>query len=255
MKDRIFLASLFLISVLIWSCQEDQEYLEYDPSVLMKFINQDSIDALTGEGDTIYILNDSIDSLTKLISQQNVFISDTSDNIFELGDSVEDERLTSEERAKVQAELDRNIKAGADLSDFKDSLDLVKDSLSNNLAFWNGVVNTMESGSVKIISIVNLAEEESPKVEYFDSLTVWPIPLSMNDEYVHLQLSIGDEDVGVIQQYTLEIEYSLSTQVDEKGIVTRVPDNIDIVSHDFKSKINNCQTSCNGGTPNYTVHF
>lgn len=309
MKDRILLIFIFLVSLIIYACQEDEEILEFDPTVRVKFINQTRINELDSNEIKSFTqqrddLNQQIDSANEVISDSLLVSRDSLNNLLEMdltdlqkstaqekldsavadtvtlqgelsefaqeqsevSEQLEGEGLSESQREELEQQqeqlqdsidetnslidatrtyidsLDNRIKI--DIKDAQipivegliESIELKRvelldnislwgdtlDQLSDSLSFWNEIKDDIEDGNVWVSSIIN--NDNDRVVDYPDTLTSWPIPLSMNNDSVNLTLVLSEG----VQEFVFKIDYDLATEVDDEGVVTRVPNDINL---------------------------
>jgi len=168
----------------------------------------------------------------------------------------------------------------ADLTDLRDSLREVQDSIANGLdeylaeeALLMDSINKLRQDSAfyenfnadSIISVLNAAKltinsglilvnqislpETGSTVTFSDSATVWNFPLSFREEFSVYDLLIHDEN------FTIELDYETFTEVDEERNIRIRAHNIRVIDTMGFDSLNICEENCIDGEASFTFYF
>ena len=168
----------------------------------------------------------------------------------------------------------------ADLTDLRDSLREVQDSIANGLdeylaeeALLMDSINKLRQDSAfyenfnadSIISVLNAAKltinsglilvnqislpETGSTVTFSDSATVWNFPLSFREEFSVYDLLIHDEN------FTIELDYETFIEIDEERNVLLKAQNIQVVNTVGFDSLDVCEQNCVDGEASFTFYF
>lgn len=203
--------------IIIWSfltlscdpCNECGEPLNYEPTVALTIINQDSIDALNNQ---ISITNNTVSYYDSISLKLNNEIDSLGDELVRINDSI-----------------------AAGITGYSDSLGLVEDALEElNLEFlplelklneldsivdlYNEVIKTINSGSILVEKVTVL--NNGAEITYSDSMNVFNLPLLMDQSQTDYRIKILNKE------FTLSLSYQTQETLDEARVFRVIATNI-----------------------------
>lgn len=218
------LSIYFVFFGMIWSCEEDVEPTISDPLVSIFFLNQGSLAEVNVIIDS---LNEELVEYDSILTALEKSADLLADSLIILADSIAKGGDLKDDSVIVQNDLDT-------LNVYFVKIEQEDSAVNANQSLWSGIASTINSGSVRVSSIVNNKNGQS--ISYEDSSTLWYLPLDMQGDEVDVDIVIAD------QAYNLVLGYSRKTKADEKNKVFIETSDFEIISTDF----NNPYFSCNG---------
>lgn len=242
MKNTVFFSLVLLISMAIYACEEEDDFVEDDPTIEVVFYNMDSLVQVE------YILDSVSDSLD-ILTDTLIYFSDSADIV---SDSVLIVSATSvdgnldELEAALQEELER-------LNVLYDEFEEDDSVMSASEDYWTAVETAINNGEVVISRITNKINLESITYDQeTDTASAWNIPLDMNADMTSIELKLGDE------VFELNVEYSRFISANEFGEVsfTAFGFSEDNITSTFDSLELDCNTTkCLDSEASISVYF
>lgn len=230
----LFIAT-FIFVLACDPCRECDTFL-YEPTLTLKFINQDSLNNL----------NDSIGKnnlRNEILSDSIIWLEDTLhflvDTLIFMRDSIEnggdyDTTSVFDSIQEYDAELQKQ-------STESNSLEILNSEMS-------AVKSVINSGSVEVTRIENLNESFVVDIEE-DSLTAFSIPLPYSAVQTRYEIEIADF-IG-----TVDFSLRFDTTVDIRRNVLIRPDSIFITDFENFTKFDTCKVNCSDGQAVFTLYF
>ncbi|WP_258097698.1 hypothetical protein [Marinoscillum pacificum] len=222
-------------------CEDCGEPLVYDPSVKVVFINQDSINKVN----VLVAFND--DSITKLTEWK----SDLTDSINFLDDSLDALQILIDDGAtEYQEAFDR-------ITLFNDSLDVVRDSVTNYTSYvkaenteLKSLITLMNSGKVQLTSVVLL--NNGTELIYEDTMATFSLPLLLGTVGEYAQ---SNYEITIIDTvFNLDFSYITYETVNEARVASVRARDLDILNSDTVH-VNCATTECISDETTVTVYF
>lgn len=225
-------------------CDDCGEALEYDPTVKMVFINQDSAT----------ILQDSIDN-----NEDSIDIDeDLYDDIIDYLDSLYDEilkldTLIDEGQTEYQSQKDELQNLYDSLDDFSEQLDTNIDSLESINSDLDDIIDVIESGKLLLDKAVIV--DNNSTITYEDSAKTFKLPLLLPDNEgesgeTNYEITIA----GTV--YTIGFSYTSEQTMDKTRTVKLQAIGLDTLYHSFDSLHIKCPTDeCISDATTITVYF
>ncbi|MEP2024429.1 MAG: hypothetical protein ABJH98_10570 [Reichenbachiella sp.] len=207
----------------IWACEEEVDPTVSDPSVGVFFLNQTRLTKVDFKVDS---LDEELEVYDSIISSLETSADDLVDRLIDLTDSLADGFDLEQDSIDVVHDLDT-------LNRFLTDVEM-EDSVVNAIrSLWADTAATINSGAVKVESIVNT--KNMIPIFYEDSSTSWKLPLDMQADDIDVDITIEGS-----KTFNLKLSYSRTTTANEKNKVVIKTSNFEIISTDF----NNSSLSC-----------
>lgn len=235
------LLSISTFLFLIASCDpcNDCDSVAFEPTVLLKFINQDSIKNID---DSLNVISQIDSSLKATISS----LLKAKDSLNKINDSIANGGTLSQEKIAIESLISQSIN---DTSLFA-TRNKGADSIRNIL---NQTKSTINTGRIVVDQIKILGTNTSFSYTDTDSAEQWSIPLAYDGTFSQYEISIDKKLKDVI-----ELSYENFTEVDEKRNVLIRAKNIRIVDkayNEIDSIQSNCEENCIDGKTSFTIYF
>ncbi|MFY0606913.1 MAG: hypothetical protein JXR10_09360 [Cyclobacteriaceae bacterium] len=242
MKQSLFIVFGWLILASSCDpCDDCGEPLSYDPTVQVKFINQDSANALNSLSSA---LNDSIDSTNSLITYYSDSIKVMQDSL-EIIDTLVAAGLS--EYIPVQSTFNERILEFETSVIAAQAIRILLDSIDDE---YQATLSTINNGSVQLQNVTLL--ENGAVAVFEDSMTLFSLPLLFENGLTQTTFEITIDG----NKYNLSFAYERSESIDEYRRARITAFNLDTVSHTFDSLTVSCATSqCISDETTVTAYF
>lgn len=215
-------------------CQ-DCETILFEPTVTLKFINQDSIQLIQ---DSLGVIGRLDSSLAATLDSLEVL----RDSLMIIEDSIANGGSLTQEKANLEMSIAGNL---IDSSLFATRL-LGSDSI---IPLFNQTISTINSGLLQVDNIALLGTGNDLTFDDVDSATIWSIPLSYEKAFTRYEVTIdGTTEI-------IEFDYDIYEEVDIRRNVLIRAENIRVVNQPYDSVINNCEETCIDGEASFTFYF
>ncbi|MCV9385666.1 hypothetical protein [Reichenbachiella ulvae] len=223
-------ATVLIVMLLFWACEENESYIENDPTINLVLYNYDSLKKEGGVEDTLALIAIELSDLDDTLAYYSDSASNVADSLLKVINAINngDETL-QDERDRLETELAR-------LNSVYDDFEVEDSIASAHNTYWKKVQTKILNGEVKINSITN--RMNNLVVNYTDSATSWPIPLDMNADSSLLALDIA----GEIYFMTLYYERAVITNEYDEVVVKTFGFNEELINRD--EHFDNLRLSC-----------
>jgi hypothetical protein len=226
------------VFVLIASCESEDNSISttFEPTIELVFINADSLSKLNDSTDVVNNLNIRLDGL---ISSLNDTLSSLVDSLEVIDDSIAVGGQLDAQKLSIEAAI-------LDYSNQRTTLNEKHDVQDSLISVMNSIVSVINSGLV-LVSQVEVIETGN-LLSYEDSTSSIDLPLSFDGSFYQYSIDIDDET------YTLELDYNLVQEIDNKRNVLIRANDIVVTQHSFDS-LNACTENCTDGNATYIFYF
>ncbi|MEQ8471837.1 MAG: hypothetical protein RIC35_11655 [Marinoscillum sp.] len=241
-----FIYILLTWLVLMWACDPCEDCgqpLEYDPSVKMIFINQDSIVSI----------KDSILFNTDSIARIDTVRLSLADSVRTLTDTINAlNLLISSGNTQYVAQKNRFVGISDSLDVVVDTLNIYKTRIRSLNTEMNKVISAINGGSIQLSEV--LLVTNNINLFFEDSMKSFSLPLLIGE--VGSEQETSYRVIIVEDTFYISLQYSSYETVDAARVARIRTRNIDTVSHSFDSLNINCRTAdCLSDETTLTVYF
>ena len=216
-----------------YSCEncDDCGPLQKEPAITLKFINQDSLDAVRDSLITLAVSIEKINTTLESIKNELSFYNDSIQSVtlaIAAGEALETLLST------LHLKFDSLQTTFGEFQEFR----LDEEDKVNQLSV---VETTIKNGKIRIDSLLSKTNETVLDFGT-DSLESFRFPLSVNLDSTAFGIFIDGSS------YELSLEYVRNFKEDEKSRIEVIISNIKIRRHTFKEAIISCEVCTNNET-------
>ena len=237
-----------VVLLLLYACDPCKDCgipLKSEPSVLLSFVNADSINQLEMN---LVLENEKENELNKRIN----ILTDTilfvrQDTLRKINILIEDGEDLAEERQNILDVIEN-------LEEEKASKIMKRDTINNRIKEYNNAINILYSGWTFINSIEIL--ESGEKLIFIDTATVHEIPLSYDQSFNTYIFSVNHF------KDTIYIDYTITEELNEnRAVIKDAKDiSIDLLTQNAFDSLAICsevitRTTCNENENIFIVYF
>ena len=237
-----------VLLLLLYACDPCKDCgipLKSEPSVLLSFVNADSINQLEMN---LVLENERENELNKRIN----ILTDTI--LFVRQDTLRKINILIENGEDLEEERQKILDVIENLEEEKASKIMKKDTINNRIKGYNNAINILYSGWTFINSIEIL--ESGEKLIFIDTATVYEIPLSYDQSFNTYIFTVNHF------KDTIYIDYTITEELDEnRAVIKDAKDiSIDLLTQNAFDSLAICsevitRTTCNENENIFILYF
>ena len=237
-----------VLLLLLYACDPCKDCgipLKSEPSVLLSFVNADSINQLEMN---LVLENERENELNKRIN----ILTDTI--LFVRQDTLRKINILIENGEDLEEERQKILDVIENLEEEKASKIMKKDTINNRIKEYNNAINILYSGWTFINSIEIL--ESGEKLIFIDTATVYEIPLSYDQSFNTYIFTVNHF------KDTIYIDYTITEELNEnRAVIKDAKDiSIDLLTQNAFDSLAICsevitRTTCNENENIFILYF
>ena len=237
-----------VLLLLLYACDPCKDCgipLKSEPSVLLSFVNADSINQLEMN---LVLENERENELNKRIN----ILTDTI--LFVRQDTLRKINILIENGEDLEEERQKILDVIENLEEEKASKIMKKDTINNRIKGYNNAINILYSGWTFINSIEIL--ESGEKLIFIDTATVYEIPLSYDQSFNTYIFTVNHF------KDTIYIDYTITEELNEnRAVIKDAKDiSIDLLTQNAFDSLAICsevitRTTCNENENIFILYF